>query len=220
MSWWDTVVTQGFGQNGERGVDLGTPYGTPITSLESGTVSEASCGHPWGCQVGVNTSLPGIGNVIEYFLHLDALAVSKGQQVQPNQQVGISGGQLSGGNYPNSPSVSTGPHVEVGFFKNSFWGPSFDPLSIVRQGPGAGGPSDIPLIGGILGAGQAAAGDVAGVGAGLASIGAGIQNFPANVGHGLANALTAGQHNVAVFLQKQIVALAVAAVVLLVIFKG
>jgi murein DD-endopeptidase MepM/ murein hydrolase activator NlpD len=213
VSWWDAPVTQGFGANGERGVDLGVSYGTPITSLESGAVSEASCGHPWGCEVGVSTSLPGVGNVIEYFLHLDALNVAPGQQVKAGQQVGISGGQLAGGNWPNSPNVSTGPHVEVGFFRDRFWGPSFDPLSTVRQGPGSGGPGDIPIVGGVIS-------DVTGAGAGLSAIGSAIAGLPASVGHGLANALSAGQHDVAVLLQKQIVALAVAAVVLLVLFLG
>ena len=155
-------MTQGFGESGERGVDLGQPFHTPIGTLQGGTVSEASCGHPWGCEVGIDTTLPGVGPVIEYFLHLDELSVAPGQQVAANQQIGLSGGQLGYGENPNDPSVSTGPHVEVGYFQGQFWGPSFDPIGIVRQGPefGTGGPVPPvlqPILGGAVGAGAAAA---------------------------------------------------------------
>lgn len=55
---------------------------------------------------------------------------------------------------------------------------------------------------------QDAAGNVAGA----------IAGIPASIGHGLANALGAGLQDVSVFAQRQLIALAVAAVVLLVLF--
>lgn len=234
MGWWQDVVTQAFGENGERGVDLGTPFHTVITSLYPGKVSEASCGHPWGCEVGVDVNVPGHGSLIEYFLHIDDLLVGRGQTVLANQPVGLSGGQLAGGDNPNSPAVSSGPHTEVGFFQGQFWGPSFDPLAIVRQGPqvGAGGPSAQDAINALIsaltgGTGAAAAGAVtsgqvspADIGAGIATVGEAINNLPTNVGHGIAGFLTTATTDTKAWAFNQLPALAVAAVVLLVLFGG
>lgn len=241
MSWWQDVVTQAFGENGERGVDLGTPLHTLITSLYPGKVSEASCGHPWGCEVGVDVTVPGHGPLIEYFLHLDDLLVGKGQSVIADQPVGLSGGQLAGGDNPNSPSVSTGPHTEVGFFQGQFWGPSFDPLSIVRAGPqvGAGGPSAGDAAGaaaqlinlltggslsniapGVTAAENAASGPLGNIGGGLATIGEAINNVPTAVGHGISGFLTTAKDNTTAWAFNQLPAIAVAAVVLLVLFGG
>jgi hypothetical protein len=228
-NWWDAPVTQGFGQNGERGVDLGVSYHTPISTLDTGTVSEASCGHPWGCEVGIDTSLPGHGSVIEYFLHLDQLLVGKGQQVQAGQEIGLSGGQLGYGNQPNDPSVSTGPHLEVGYFSGSFWGPSFDPLSVVRQGPGQGGPANnpgicnVPVAGGVI-CGPYNAGQAIGSGQvpslpGLPSI-----NFDPWGGFqqaigGTASSFGSWVHDrVVPFAGANLIALAVAAAVILILF--
>jgi hypothetical protein len=56
------------------------------------------------------------------------------------------------------------------------------------------------------------------VAAQLASVGPAIAGFPRSVGQGLATMIGAGTHDVGVFLQRQFIAFAVAAVVLLVLF--
>lgn len=76
--------------------------------------------------------------------------------------------------------------------------------------PGQGAkPSDIPVIGGLIGGAQAAA-----------STPQAIAGLPASIGHGLANATGAGLQNVATFAKNQLVPLTVALVVALVLFGG
>ena len=122
MTQWNNYpISQGYNPGVEQGVDIATPYHTPITALYGGQVVTSNY-QPWGGDVGIQTTLPGIGQVIEYFQHLDLNQVSVGQTVQPGQQIGLSGGQTSGGNHP-ALTGSTGPHTEFGF------GPSWIPGS-------------------------------------------------------------------------------------------
>lgn len=120
--WYDFGVSQGYGQNGEQGVDVATPFHTPISNLYSGTVVEAQYGSAGGI-VGIATNVPGLGQVVEYFLHLDLINVAKGQIVKVGQIVGLSGGETPaqaptlGGLHPAQPQFSTGPHTEFGFFQ-------------------------------------------------------------------------------------------------------
>lgn len=119
--WYDYRVSQGYGQNGEQGVDLATPFHTPITNVYQGTVVEANYGAAGGI-VGILVNVPGLGQVVEYFLHLDLINVVKGQLVQVGQQVGLSGGEnpgYPGGLHPASKRFSTGPHTEFGFFSGT-----------------------------------------------------------------------------------------------------
>jgi len=104
------------------------------------------------------------------------------------------------------------------------------------QPPGGGATSQnpvdqIPVLGGLVRAGVVAPGldtlvgtaqqasslpdDVAG---GLAALGNSIQSVPTVIGHGLAGALTAAKDNTVAFAFNQLPAIAVAAVVLLVLF--
>lgn len=163
MAWYNNPVTESFGESyggtTEHGVDIGTPFHTPITNIYAGKVTDASCNHPWGCQVGILTNVPGVGTVIEYFMHLDLLDVVVGQTVNVGQQIGLSGGQLSGGSHPNSPSESSGPHTEFGFDApwisgvTSSMPASFNPISYL-SGQG-GGPID-NVVNTVTGATQAA----------------------------------------------------------------
>lgn len=143
--WYGFNITQGFGANGEKGVDLGTPYGTPITALYGGTVlwagrTQWSCGSSGG-EVTILCNVPGYGLLTSYYLHLDSVAVKPGDKVPQGSVIGHSGGQLKGGNWPvvNCPSkgdvFSNGPHTEFGF--NAPWvsgpGKNIDPTFAILQ---------------------------------------------------------------------------------------
>jgi murein DD-endopeptidase MepM/ murein hydrolase activator NlpD len=112
--WWQDQVTVPFGPPGEMGVDFGTPFHTPVTSLLGGTVTAAGA-HPWGEEVQIDTG----HGVTEYMRHLDTIEVKVGDKVSAYQEVGLSGGQLSGGsnpvqNPPGTQMYSSGPHTEYG----------------------------------------------------------------------------------------------------------
>lgn len=141
--WYSYPVTQGFGQRGEKGVDLGTPFHTPITALFAGTVRFAgrtqwACGSSGG-EVTIVCNLPGQGLMTSYYLHLDSTSVKVNDTVRQGQVIGLSGGQLSGGQWPviNCPQkgdiYSDGPHTEFGF--NAPWvsgpGKNIDPTSYI-----------------------------------------------------------------------------------------
>lgn len=168
--WYDYGFSQTFGQNGEAGVDLKTPFHTAITNLYPGQVVEAQYGGAGGI-VGILTNVPGLGRVVEYFLHLDLINVSVGQQVAVGQQVGISGGetpaQAASGQFPGSlhpaqPRFSTGPHTEFGFFRGTpfasqdagnpvpFLHPATGGAAIATTGTGSGSSGGTDPCGGIM----------------------------------------------------------------------
>lgn len=149
-AWYCFPITQNYGTNGEKGVDLGTPFHTDITSLYSGVVTDASY-QPWGGQVGIETNIPGVGNVIWYVQHLDQINVTQGQSVSVGQLLGLSGGQTSGGSHPSSSQYSSGAHTEEGFNASWIGGvqsgmPNFNPDSLLQQaksGQDSGGVSPL-----------------------------------------------------------------------------
>lgn len=106
-------ITQSWGQNGETGVDLGTPYGTPITSLTYGSIENFGF-YGGGGVVSVHSKIDGKDTTV-YYQHLDVInsALSVGQAIIPGDLLGWSGGQLSGGYHPVT-CCSSGPHTEVG----------------------------------------------------------------------------------------------------------
>lgn len=145
QAWYTFPISQAHGVNGEQGVDLATPFHTPITALYAGTVrwsgrTQWSCGSSGG-EVTIVCNVPGIGVMTSYYLHLDTADVKQGDTVQAGQQIGLSGGQLSGGQWPvvNCPSqgdiYSTGAHTEFGF--NAGWvsgpGHNIDPTFAITQ---------------------------------------------------------------------------------------
>lgn len=119
-SWYCFGEGETYGEtyNGyvEHGNDLDTPFHTPITSLLSGVVTDASY-QPWGGQVGIKTS----SGDVAYYQHLDDIssAITVGSVISPGEFLGLSGGQTSGGDHPTDPTYSTGPHTEFGF--NAPW---------------------------------------------------------------------------------------------------
>ena len=125
---------------GELGVDLATPLNTPITTPFAGVVTYAGSNAATGGIVKVATNIPGVGNVFEYFLHLNAGAVKAGQTVQAGQLVGLSGG--------TQPGAGGWPHVEYGLFTDpkyatQYWGfqsgSTLDPTGIINQLHTSGG---------------------------------------------------------------------------------
>lgn len=93
-------------------VDIATPFHTPITAIKSGTVEQADYA-PWGGEVFIR---PDDGSTEYYYYHFDVNEVSKGQHVSAGQEVGLSGGQTSGGVHPVTDGESTGAHTHVGQF--------------------------------------------------------------------------------------------------------
>lgn len=194
------------------GEDFGAPAGTPVLSGPGGTIAYA--GPLGGYGNAVEEVLPGGG--LEVLLgHLSSILVSAGQQVGPGVELGTVG---STGN-------STGPHLHEEVRSSPFtFGSDVDPESVSlgvggwqqplpsggnqRVQPGAragnGAPITVP--------------DPFGIGAGLGTLSQSIADVPVTLGHGIADFISAGTHNIEVALQRQLVALAVAAVVLLVLF--
>jgi murein DD-endopeptidase MepM/ murein hydrolase activator NlpD len=214
--WWQTPITQAHGQNGEQGVDFGTPFHTPITAILPGTVQRVDCAVPWRCEIDIATTYQG-QRFTESFLHIDQPSVSVGQQVSGGSLLGLSGGQLSGGSNPDSPNVSTGPHIEFDMFRGAApWSGAIDPTALARGGPQGGGPGicDVPVVGGIVclpvQAGvqtTQAAGDVA---SGLGSLAQALN--PATALQSLSGAVT-GKSNIHDFLLRG--ALVIGGIVLL-----
>lgn len=220
--WYEDPITQAHGVGGEQGVDFGTPYGTPLTAILGGTVQAVDCSVPWRCEVDISTQING-QSYIESFLHVDQPMVTPGESIGAGSEIGLSGGQLAGGVHPDSPSVSTGPHTEFDLFRGtSPWQNPIDPTAIAQGGPiaGSGGPSNpignLPIIGGIVGAGLQA-------GSQAASGGLNINfnpwgGFQSAIG-GTFSSLGNWTHDRAVpFVGANVIALVVAAAILLVIF--
>jgi hypothetical protein len=230
-SWWEQFqITQGFGQNGERGTDYGVPFHTPLELPFGGQVVSEGY-HGWGGEVDVATFVPGLGKVTESILHLDQILVPQGAEIPAGGVVGLSGGQLSGGLHPNDPKFSSGPHTEIDFWKGAPWASqSFDPASILAGTPDPG----IQLLGlipqarppGAPGAfpnapdpaAAAAAQDPFGVQAGLQHLGDQVGSIPTTIGHGIADFIAVAEKDTGEWLKKQAIAFFVAAVVLLVLF--
>jgi hypothetical protein len=135
MAWFDDPITNPYsGPSGHKGVDIGTPFHTAISSLVSGTIVDESY-HDWGGQVVVQTQLNG-HPYWAYTVHLDDIATNLkvGQQIQAGTFLGLSGGQKVGGDHPATGNWSTGPHThfqlsDVGW--NNFDNVS-NPISILN----------------------------------------------------------------------------------------
>jgi hypothetical protein len=107
---------------GERGIDVGLPYDTPIYATAPGKVLGTIAQYGGGGVVSIEVT----SKLAEYYQHLSSEVVKAGQTVVANQLIGYSGGQLGYGNNPAGPAYSTGPHIEIGF--NGPWGSPWDAL--------------------------------------------------------------------------------------------
>lgn len=119
---------QSYGQswNGdvEQGDDFNCPYHTLTKALWSGIVVaaertcwNASCSSTSGGVVVINARVKNLGMESTYYLHLDEIFpnIQVGSRVTKGQSIGLTGGQIYGGNWPVSPGFSSGPHIEIGF---------------------------------------------------------------------------------------------------------
>jgi hypothetical protein len=228
--FWTYPITQAHGVGGEQGVDYGTPFHTPLADVLPGTVSAVDCTPGWRCEVDVQTQFGG-QPAVESYLHVDQPAVQVGQQVSTGDLIGLSGGQLSGGSNPDVQPYSTGPHVEYDIFRGTQpWQNAIDPtaflasigtggnLALTDSGnqlllsPGPGLPNNNPNLkpggnpGNIQGPGFAI---------NLPDPWAGFQGAVAGTA-GAAKGWATG--TVAPWATRNVIALAVAAVVILVIF--
>ncbi len=102
----------GIGSTNHKGVDIGTPMGTPVLAAKAGTVTWASWNGGYGNCVIINH---GKGNSTLYG-HLSGYNVSVGDQVSQGQVIAYSGNT---GN-------STGPHLHFGIMEGDTW---IDPLN-------------------------------------------------------------------------------------------
>ncbi len=102
----------GIGSTNHKGVDIGTPMGTPVLAAKSGTVTWASWNGGYGNCIIISH---GNGNSTLYG-HLSGYNVTTDQQVTQGQVIGYSGNT---GN-------STGPHLHFGIIENNSW---IDPLN-------------------------------------------------------------------------------------------
>lgn len=130
--WYQYKTSQSYGQNGETGVDVATPFHTPLTALYGGTVIDAGY-HPYGGQVEIQTNVPGWGNVVETFIHLDSIApnIVPGAHVDAGGVLGLTGGEnpgYPGALHPADPKYSSGPHVEIDFERN---GKNLNPVGVI-----------------------------------------------------------------------------------------
>ena len=90
-------ITQYYGNNGHRGLDIGIPYGTPIYASESGQVISAEYHWSWGNNVLIWHN----DTYSTRYAHCSSLAVSAGEYVQKGQVIG----------YAGSTGNSTGNHL-------------------------------------------------------------------------------------------------------------
>jgi murein DD-endopeptidase MepM/ murein hydrolase activator NlpD len=98
-----------------NGDDIPVPFHTPITAIFGGVISNEyvdASGATAIIKADNPSDLKGVPYY--YYAHLDTFNVSTGQHVNPGDVIGLSGGQLSGGQHPASKQFSTGPHIMIG----------------------------------------------------------------------------------------------------------
>ena len=104
MNWWDAPIIQQYKWSfglwwTHSGIDLGMPYGTPLTSPVNGVVIAAGC-HPWGGQVDIRTTLEDGKTHVLSFLHLSQIAgqlgMHIGETITAGTVIGYSGGLPQG----------------------------------------------------------------------------------------------------------------------------
>ncbi|MER5929321.1 peptidoglycan DD-metalloendopeptidase family protein [Streptomyces sp. NPDC002054] len=101
------------------GIDFHADSGTVVRSVGLGTVVEAG----WGGAYGNNVVIKHADGTYTQYGHLLSLSVSKGQQVTPGQQIGLSG---STGN-------SSGPHLHFEARTGADYGSDINPITYLRS---------------------------------------------------------------------------------------
>ena len=106
------VSPGGIGSTNHKGVDIGTPMGTPVLAAKAGKVTWASSNGGYGQCVIISH---GKGNSTLYG-HLSGYNVKVGDMVSQGQVIAYSG----------NTGKSTGPHLHFGIMENDGW---VDPLT-------------------------------------------------------------------------------------------
>jgi murein DD-endopeptidase MepM/ murein hydrolase activator NlpD len=136
----------------QDGVGLAVPLDSAVTSLTAGTVMAAAQGQDlapqganwnYGGFIVVRSTLPSIGVADVFYRHMDTINVKKGDIVHVGSNLGLSGGQTSGGVHPESPVFTTGAHLDVGInpatLPYTSIGPNLDPTgwltNLIANGP-------------------------------------------------------------------------------------
>lgn len=105
-----TYVSQHYGNNGHKGIDIAGAYGTPIVAAESGEVIMGNNYDSWGDSWGYYVLIYHNGTYTTRYAHLSSLTVSTGQYVTKGQTIG----------YEGSTGNSTGPHLHFEVYENGY----------------------------------------------------------------------------------------------------
>ncbi len=108
------------GNRSHEGVDVFAARGTPVIASAEGRIGFTGERGLGGKQVWLRDGL--FGNSL-YYAHLDSVAVSSGQKVQPGDTLGFVGNT---GNAKNTP-----PHLHFGIYQG--YGGAVDPLPFIRE---------------------------------------------------------------------------------------
>lgn len=111
-------ISQHYGNNGHRGIDIAGPYGTAIVAAEEGEVITANNYDSWGDSWGFYVLIYHNSTYTTRYAHLSSLAVSNGQYVSKGQVIG----------YEGSTGNSTGPHLHFEVYEN---GSRIDPYPFI-----------------------------------------------------------------------------------------
>ena len=126
-------------------VDFGTPLGTPLFSMGSGTVLNPN-DNPEGVTGGKTITVDYGDGIIVSFSHLDEIFVKPGDRVAPGDWIGNTG----------NTGISTAPHLHVDAWKNGVkvdvrelidWASDFSDFE-ARPGATAG---SVPILGPLTG---------------------------------------------------------------------
>lgn len=111
-------ITQYFGNNGHKGLDIGVPYGTPIVASRSGKVMVANNYDSWGDSWGYYVAIYHDSTYSTLYAHMSSVAAYEGQWVNKGDIIG----------YVGSTGNSTGNHLHFEVYQN---GTRVDPSQFV-----------------------------------------------------------------------------------------
>lgn len=111
-------ITQYFGNNGHKGLDIGAPEGTPIVASRSGTVMIANNYDSWGDSWGYYVSIYHDSTYSTLYAHMSSVAAYEGQWVNKGDIIG----------YVGNTGNSFGNHLHFEVYQN---GTRVDPSQFV-----------------------------------------------------------------------------------------
>lgn len=111
-------ITQYFGNNGHKGLDIGVPYGTPIVASRSGKVMVANNYDSWGDSWGYYVAIYHDSTYSTLYAHMSSVAAYEGQWVNKGDVIG----------YVGSTGNSSGNHLHFEVYQN---GTRVDPSQFV-----------------------------------------------------------------------------------------